>query len=194
MPPSITTRLRAGVAVGLGAAALLLGACSHSSTPPIARAEQAGPGTPTAKPSVTTEQEAVQKYVASVRAYAVCARAAGVDMPDPDATGTLNPPPGLKQKVMQDPAKKAQLDACAKKLVNVPASLQYPDLTPAQFAKAKKFAVCMRAHGVPSYPDPSIHTAPGQATGPDLSVISTPAYQKGMNTCTVSVYGHEAQG
>lgn len=198
MSLSLTNFLRTGAVAGLGAATLFLGACAQSSTPPIARAAQGAPGTPSAAPTADTEQQTVQKYVASTRAYAVCARAAGIDMPDPDASGVLHPPAGLKQKVMQDPAKKTALDACSKKLLSVPASLQYPDLTPKEFDLAKKLAVCMRAHGVPSYPDPTIHTNPNQSNPSDTTalsqLISTQAYQRAINTCNLSVYGQAGVG
>ena len=78
-------------------------------------------------------------------------RAHGVSsFPDPNAGGGgFQLGPGINP---QSPAFQSAHQACAQLL---PGSTRGPQATEGQFRAALRFAMCMRAHGFPGFPDPT---------------------------------------
>ena len=88
--------------------------------------------------------------------FAQCIRAHGVpNYPDPGSAGNGPSFSGSGLDVAS-PAFKGAQQACAKFAVGLPGA---PDLSASRKRALVAFAKCMRAHGVPSFPDPLL-TAP----------------------------------
>ncbi|MDG4822197.1 hypothetical protein O7635_10065 [Asanoa sp. WMMD1127] len=120
--------------LGLG-----LAACdSGKTTPGVATA---GGATPTASAGAAASDEE------RGRAFAACMRDNGVDMPDPQ--------PGAKTGIELDKLDKDKVldavDACREFM---PGGGKDVKLNPDQLEKQRELAVCMRANGVPDFPDP----------------------------------------
>jgi hypothetical protein len=132
-------------------------------------------------------------------AYSQCMRSHGVlDFPDPDSQGHFNVPgsgqPGVSSAAAKQAALSAQ-NACRHLLPNG------GQVTPAQrqqvLNQMLRYAQCMRAHGLPKFPDPA--NSGGQA-GFSLSALSaagidtnSPQYRSARQTCG-SLRGRGAQG
>ena len=120
--------------LGLG-----LAACdSAGATPGVATA---GGATPAASASAVADDE-------RGRAFAACMREHGIDMPDPQPGGG-----GLGiqlDKIDKDKALGA-VDACRDLM---PGGGKDVKLNPEQLEKQRELAACMRANGVPDFPDP----------------------------------------
>ncbi len=132
-----------------------LAACAKPATPSVATANGGG-ATPTASPSTgpSDRAEAMQKF-------AQCMRDHGIDMEDPEPGQpiTFKGGPGDKEKM--DKAQKA-----CQQYMPGGGELQTPD--PAMLDQVRKYAQCMRDHGV-DMPDPDPNE-PGKITingGPD---------------------------
>ena len=87
--------------------------------------------------------------------FATCMRSHGVsDFPDPSADGSLRiqrtGPNGVNP---QSPAFQAAQKACGHYL---PLKGGPPTMTASERRRALAFAECIRTHGVPSFPDPSV--------------------------------------
>jgi len=128
--------------------------------------------TPTPSPSPNPQQQALE--------FAQCMRANGVpDFPDPSSAGgggsVLGNGSGIDPN---DPAFQKAQQACRKYLQGTLSNQPPPDK--ATQAKELKFAQCMRANGVPSFPDPD---ASGRL---DLGSVdpNDPAFQKAQQTCS----------
>ncbi len=89
---------------------------------------------------------------------AKCARANGIDLPDPSANGTFGPGNSSIGNIVSRYGQtkvNAVEQACRQYLV-----VAFPNLalTPAQREQRLqalfRFAACMRSHGVPNFPDP----------------------------------------
>lgn len=108
-----------------------------------------------------------------------CMRAHGVpDFPDPDARGGIELTPGSNVNPAS-PAFQSARKACAKL---VPMGLGGGPVSSADRRAALAFAQCMRAHGVPNFPDPKgggiMINAPGGGADPP-----SPAFQEAQATC-----------
>lgn len=139
--PRLELRLRAGLVAALAGTALLLTACGGG-------AHQAGSGAGSA-----------QNVSQQLDAFASCVRGHGVSGFYITRAGTAPPSPGTVQEVFHgwivpvDPSRAAQR-ACQHLL---------PTHTPPtvaelrqQFLHSLKTAKCMRAHGYPQWPDPTV--------------------------------------
>jgi hypothetical protein len=125
-------------------------------------------------------------------AFSVCMRAHGVpDFPDPNSKGiSLSDQPGSDLNP-STPAFQAAQRSCAEQV-----RLSKFNPTPAQRARATAkllpFARCVRAHRVPSFPDPS-SLGPGQGIGflIDRNTIDrhSPAVQAALRDCQSVVGG-----
>jgi hypothetical protein len=127
--PAMTKRLPFTVLV---AALLLAAAC----------------GTPSATPSAHPSANPVAVY----HQLAQCVRDHGLpDFPDPDvdAQGSPHFPPDVPMPPQ------AVIDACAPILNQLPASQRPTQTTPEDPAMMRRFAACMRAHGIDDWPDPN---------------------------------------
>jgi hypothetical protein len=132
--------------------ALLAAACSGSPTPVTAG------GTATAAGATQTS---------SAVTYSHCMRAHGVPgFPDPASNGAL-PKTSAQQLGVSDSRFQAAQSACQQELPAAPSSQQQaqqclqagdcPQALVQQMLTADRaFARCMRSHGVPSWPDPTV--------------------------------------
>jgi hypothetical protein len=129
--------------------------------------------------SSTTQTELLQ--------LAQCMRAHGVPtFPDPSATeGTLGAMVSSAGLDLGSPTVKAALEACQQ---YTPTQNVSPAQSAARNSQELQFAQCMRAHGVPNYPDPSASTGAGSGavhvnlngTGIDFS---SPTVQAAITAC-----------
>jgi hypothetical protein len=108
-----------------------------------------GPATPAA----SAHDQAVPVW----RAFVQCARGHGAaELPDPevDDQGRATFPDDALAQV-PDPAHRRIMDTCSPILERLPASAaQKKAPTAAQIRALTEFARCMRAHGIPDWPDP----------------------------------------
>jgi hypothetical protein len=166
-------RQMAAIAAGLIAGAVLVAACG--STP-------SGPGVATAGSSSTAaKSSSAGSGKTGALAYSQCMRSHGLpNFPDPQPIsqgghqGNRIQTPDLSSPQAQTAEK-----ACSKFLPNGGSS--NPAQNAQQQAHLLAFARCMRAHGVPSFPDPT-------STGSFPSSIaridrSSPALRSAANTC-----------
>jgi hypothetical protein len=129
----MNTQSRAGIITVMAAAALLATACG---------------GSPSSTQSGTGEAASSTSAVA----YSQCVRAHGIPgFPDPDSSGQIS-----KQAILQlhvsDSLLSAATNACANLNPNQPPSAAQQRQ---QLAEDVAFAQCMRAHGLPKFPDPT---------------------------------------
>lgn len=117
-------------------------------------------------------------------AYSNCMRSHGVsDFPDPSSQGGLQIiPSGPGSDLMPySPAFRSGLKACGP----IP-----PDVTPAQehqeYRKELTAAKCMRANGVPSYPDPKLINGTILNSAANTNP-SSPAFQRAAKKCASGV-------
>jgi hypothetical protein len=167
---------------GLIAIALLVAACGSGSN---------GPGVASVGSSTTPAANGSSSTGASktgALAYSRCIRSHGVpSFPDPNSNGMIQiegkPGSGLDPN---SPQFQAAQQAC-KSLQPGPSPTQQRQ----QFAGALKFAHCMRAHGVPSFPDPKPQTGPQtesasqKGPGPGTQGIdpNSPQVKSAMQVC-----------
>ncbi len=107
-------------------------------------------------------------------AYAACMRANGVpSFPDPDASGGIK----ITASIGDSPGFKSAQPKCEKLL---------PASTPAQREQIEKrllaYSACMRSHGVPSFPDPTVS---GKSIGIRLNDLdpNTPQFRAAQAAC-----------
>lgn len=113
---------------------------------------------------------------------AKCARAHGINLPDPSGNGTYA---GVSLDGIVSQYGQAKVNsveqACRQYLV---VALPNLALTPAQRAQRRqalfRFAACMRSNGVPSFPDPGA----GAATSGRIQVNpNSPAFKSALTRC-----------
>jgi hypothetical protein len=136
---SALVRFLALVLAGLALGVIASG-CDASSNQGVAKADTT---------ATTTGQPSTRSGSGDAVAYAACMRRNGVpQFPDPDANGRLRFPKDL----VRSSRVRAAMRACRPLLPTLPA----PDSR--QLAEALRlgvrYAACMRAHGVPNFPDP----------------------------------------
>ncbi len=153
------------VGAGLIVIGLLVSACGGSS------------------PSGSAGRPSAANFGRPFVAFAVCMRAHGLlDYPDPQVSSSGGEvhvrisPGGLNPN---SPGFKAAGDACHGLLPNggAPGGVNSAQ----QRAAALKFAVCMRSHGVPDFPDPSHDGAFDLASAINPQA---PQFQRAMHACT----------
>jgi hypothetical protein len=163
---------RLSVALAVVGCAVSLAACASSGSRPSA---SAGPYGPASSPAALSR----------------CMRANGVSgFPDPVAGpgGAVGLPLFVnvdgsltaEGKTFSGPVLRSAEQAC--KAYLPPAGGPPPQIAAAQRRKALAFARCMRAHGVPSFPDP---TSSGAApAGPPAGIdLQSPAFQSAARAC-----------
>jgi hypothetical protein len=129
---------QAGVLAVTAGLILLTAACSSGSS----SSSTSSSGTASHSRSGTS------KFVSDELAFAQCVRAHGVpEYPDPNAQGQE---PASTKNLTDNPQFPAAQRAC-NHLISSDFSAQFR----ADTANYVKFAQCMRAHGVPNFPDPS---------------------------------------
>jgi len=154
------------VAAGLIAIALLVAGCGGSS------------------PSRAAGRPGAASFGKQFVGFAVCMRSHGLlDYPDPQISssggqvhvkispGSLNP---------NSPAFKSADEACHKLLPNGGAPGATDANSAQEQAQGLKFAVCMRSHGVPNFPDPDHDGAFDLPSGINPP---TPQFQRAVQAC-----------
>lgn len=133
-------RTKLGLAVVIPVLVLAVAACGSEKNVDIATAGGAGgTGTPAATASLSSGERALK--------FAQCMRDNGIDMADPGTNGT-----GV---VGKDGASKEKLDAATKacrQYMPDGGELQKPSAE--KMEQLRKFALCMREHGIAKFPDP----------------------------------------
>jgi hypothetical protein len=193
------------LALPLAALGLLAAGCGSNSASPGVASVNGAPAaattgesaTPSGAPSRGSSSggagggPTLSLRVANGAKFAACMRSHGVpNFPDPNSQGsvTISPSTGINP---DSPKFKAAQQACQKLLPNGGTP------SPAEQAKARKqalaFSACMRAHGVPSFPDPtfsggrvhlSIRSKPGDGLDP-----SSPKFQAAQKACQGNLPG-----
>lgn len=141
-------RIIAGTALVLA----LAGCGGKADTPAVATADGAKPTV-----SASAANDVVAKYVAEVREFVRCMRNEGFNLPDPGPKGEIDYSSlGLGAGLKKDPKFMAAQQTCSHLLPPVPEELEDkgPPLTAEQIEYARRYAKCMRANGVPEFPDP----------------------------------------
>ena len=138
-----------------------------------------GPGAAKPSPSPNFYQQAL--------AYSRCMRSHGVpDFPDPGSGGgfTITAQPG-SDLGPDSPTNQRAAKACQSLLP--PLKVKGGGLTAAQKHQLLEYSVCMRAHGIPDFPDPNFGNGGGGfqingGPGSDLNPRS-PAFQAAQQAC-----------
>jgi hypothetical protein len=146
---------------------LALGGCGgNANAPEVASANRGSPST-----QANTE-DVLNQYVDAQRVWVKCLRDHGLDVADPDTKGTVN-----FGAAKQDPKLGAAIEACSTVQPRVPAVLDQPPppLTAEELDRHRNYSKCMRANGLPNWPDPLPDGSypPGSLDGP-----VTPAEQR----------------
>jgi hypothetical protein len=137
------------------------------------------------KPSASvSRQDAALKFSQCMRAHGVS------NFPDPSGgQGAI----AINPNEAKSPAFQSAQQACRKLL---PTKGPPPHMTARELSRAFVFAKCMRAHGVPSFPDPTQGTAPSSG-GPTLVLQGmlfkvgpgmdpgSPAFRQSVERCGV---------
>jgi hypothetical protein len=167
---------RAGLlAVAVAALGLLLAACGGGSTAPTV----AGSGSSSKSTSSSSKGSS-----ANPLAYAACMRSHGLpDFPDPDSSGGFAMPANIDPN---SPQYQKAANAC--KAYAGPGLHLSPAKQEQIEANALKFAQCMRSHGVPNYPDPTVNFSNGGvSSSEDIGQSgldpSSPTFQAAQKTC-----------
>jgi hypothetical protein len=119
-------------------------------------------------------------------AFAVCMRAQGVpDFPDPKVTSG-----GEITSIPDSPRFTAALNSCRKFLPD--GGVSSPEQQAQEQAALLKFAACMRAHGVPEFPDPTV--IGGRARFPESAIPrGSPRLGAAKKACRQTLAGGSAR-
>jgi hypothetical protein len=169
-----------GWVIALAAAVTLIaGGCgSSSSTSSQASTTQAAQAAPLGARGPTPAEIQARLNLAK------CARANGIDLPDPSANGTFGPGNSSIANIVTRYGQtkvNAVEQACRQYLV-----VAFPNLalTPAQREQRLqalfRFAACMRSNGVPNFPDPGSGKA---AINPGDINPNAPAFKSAVTKC-----------
>jgi hypothetical protein len=160
-----TRRLTKGTAIAfcLCGVGVLLAACGTGvATPGVA---SVGSGTTTTQASASQSGSSASQYSNGL-AYAQCMRSHGVpNFPDPKANGSIQLGSGIDPS---SPSFASAQSRCQKFLPGggFPASGTTTSPTAAALAQMLKVALCMRAHGISQFPDPTTKV-PSKSAGVD---------------------------
>jgi hypothetical protein len=137
----------------------------------VVTACSSSPGSKTAP--ATGQEQAVK--------YAQCMRANGVpDFPDPDPGGQFR---GLGHEQQDNPKFRAAQQACR----DLAPGGEHEKLgDPAYVNQVRKFAQCMRANGLPDFPDPD---AQGRLRGAGHERQGDPKYRAAFEACRAKLPG-----
>ena len=180
---------RVGLLVSAASVAVLAAACSSASTTPTIAATTGTSATSSSSTSSGASSTAVSSgtYQKSV-AYAACMRQHGVpNFPDPLPNGgfeiSTDVTGGTNGQV--SPQYAAAVNACASLLPSGSPSAQQQKKT---LSELLKVSACMRTHGFPSFPDPTVSN-----DGTYLHIVgfdrNSPQFQSALATCTQSAAG-----
>jgi hypothetical protein len=184
----VTATLALGVAVAAcsgGAQTPTVPAAAPKPPAPSAGSKPTTPAAAGSRPTTTAARaegprSSGQAPLAEAEAYSQCMRSHGVsNFPDP----VLTPSGGYGYRTRgidpQSAAFQAALQAC--KGLPSPWQAAGQQLTAAQQQAWLSWADCIRAHGVPNFPDPTFSGRSVQISGPGAS--TSPQLQSAMNAC-----------
>ncbi len=159
----------------------LSGCGSSANAPGVASARSAS----NAVASPTTN--VVAQYVDAQRKWVKCMREQGYDLPDPDANGSVDVSRFAAQTKLAktDPKWIAANEKCQPLQQPAPDGLNsQPPLTQEQIAARRNYAKCMRANGMPSWPDPDADGQwPQSSFGGQLSQAEQQANVRALQIC-----------
>jgi hypothetical protein len=113
-------------------------------------------------------------------AYSECMRAHGVpDFPDPNASGNIHVGPGSPNDPMNGPQEQTANNTCRHLEPGGGASNTGVDQQ--LVSQDLKLAQCVRAHGVPDFPDPTV--AGGSVTFQGTFDTGSPQFQNAERAC-----------
>ena len=163
-----TQRARARAMFALmGTGTLTLVVAARGSSPQSVAHIGTAPSTTTA--AATASGPSPVDIVSKLEKFAACMRSHGVpDFPNP-LVGGDKVALQITPAIVQNPRFTSAQAACR---YLMPARMQGPTITPADQQDYLKGAACMRAHGIPNFPDPTF----GGARGVDFPI------PPGMNT------------
>jgi hypothetical protein len=129
-------------------------------------------------------------------AFAQCMREHGIaNFPDPNANGSISGSGNASGNPINpmSPQFQTAQQACQKYLQG--GSTGSPADQAQELDQALKVTTCMRSHGYPDFPDPTISNGNIAFNGTSLgSVSQTPAFQSQLQECQSSVYGDGGTG
>jgi hypothetical protein len=146
----MTARLR--VAVVLPALLFGLVACGSQQESDIPTADGTDPSAKTTSATPLSKEDQTRKFVQ-------CMRDHGIEMSDPQPGK-----PAAIGKEGEDAKTKAALEACREFMPN---GGEPPSVSPEMLEQGRKFAQCMREHGLADFPDPDPDAQGGQAADID---------------------------
>lgn len=167
------------VAMATGVAVLVVAACSSTpSSPQVASAGGGGGAGTTTASAPTNPAQAWHEW-------GVCMRAHGAQVSDPtlDARNVPQLDKTQLNAIMGRTMTEAS-QACRSIIDNVPGNPANPGT--GSIETKVTFARCMRAHGVPDFPDPDPTTGALNLTN---AIHSEPAFQSAEQTCRASTGG-----
>lgn len=192
------------IVVAAVSCALALAACGGSSKPSSANQPSSTTPRPTSTGGPTRRNTgSPSSFARSQLAAAACIRKHGIpDFPDPTfgaggAQVNLSTPTGM----LTSPAFLLAEKQCAKQGLELAGYAPTSTATAAEMAQALAIARCMRAHGVPNWPDPSRtlpsnipsgygvqQAVPGPAGGPIFLIpksinLESPAVKQAQTAC-----------
>jgi hypothetical protein len=165
------------MALVLGALALIAAGCGGNSP------------SSTATSSGQASGSAVSRARSEGVAYASCMRSHGVPgFPDPQVSAGPDGGVSVKQAVPVsavngNPHFKPAQQACRSLLPGGGPGGEGPATSPAEQEQYLRLAACMRAHGVPNFPDPTFSSHGVHVPGLQRSELSSPAFQKAEQAC-----------
>ncbi|HWB21662.1 MAG TPA: hypothetical protein VG652_02105 [Gaiellaceae bacterium] len=167
----------------LAGLSLLVSACGSSSGASVAQGSSTTIATKTSGTTSTgVTGSAQQQAVASALAYSRCMRSHGVPaFPDPDSQGQY--PPFHSDSAASKQESVSAQETC-KSLLSKGGSAGRPQDRQQKLAFALQVAGCLRAHGYPTFPDP---TASSEGTSQNLGGAgidsSSPQFQAAELAC-----------
>ena len=174
---SPTRTKRAGMTVAaLLAVGLLVAACGGASGPGVASV-----GSTTTAPPASSGSNATAN--ANTLSYVRCMRTHGIkNFPDPE-NGQGKPSLEQLQQAGVDP-NSAHFTSASNDCRDLLVAGELPAATPQYLAQALKWVRCLRAHGVPDFPDPTTSSTGGVIfVLPSETDQNSPTFQAAMMTC-----------
>lgn len=167
-------RIKTGIAVGLLLAMGAVGCGGGTKNNGVATANGGSKPPSTVNPAKMSDQERALRF-------AQCMRQHGVDMPDPKFDGK-----GGVSVTVGKGVDKSKVDAATQQCKQYSPDAGRPPkpANPKQIAEGRRISACMRANGVPKFPDPNpdggiaIKGGPGTGIDPE-----SPAFKAAQKKC-----------
>jgi hypothetical protein len=168
-------RRATGIAAAFAIAAISLAGCGGSASPVV----------PSLSGSRQAAQAAEQSEAQLLHSAGQCIRSHGIPgFPDPTISGSGLGIDKSQLLAVSRAALNNALTACRTELARAgfeAGRLHPTSVTPAQMAQILAFARCVRAHGIPNFPDPAPGT--GEITLPPGTAKDSPVLQAADRAC-----------